>query len=121
MVSAASVDSANSALVACPKCGHSNSTASYFCTNCHEILIHRCPHCWHEQRDGFVCDKCGTNIPLATELAFEQSAKEDARVQRDKAVARSLTVWQLAILPFTGVAGVVRLLVMRIVSGMLGR
>lgn len=103
-------------LIECPKCGHPNSTLAYFCANCHQILIHRCPNCWHEQRQGLICEKCGTNIPLASELAFEKSVAEDARVERDKAAARALTVWQIALLPFTGLAGVLRLLVMKLVS-----
>lgn len=44
--------------VNCPKCGHVNPSAAYFCTSCHQLLIHRCPECWHEQRQGGTCEKC---------------------------------------------------------------
>lgn len=108
-------------LVECPKCGHVNSPAADFCTNCHQILIRRCPNCWHEQRQGLICEKCGTIFALAAELALEQSANEEARVQRDKFIARTLTVWQIALLPFTSLAGLVRALVMRIAAGLLSR
>lgn len=108
-------------LIQCSTCGHANTTAAYFCTNCHAILIHRCPNCWHEQREGFVCEKCGTNFALAIELAFERSEKESARVERDKAVARALTVRELLLLPFTGFAGLIRLVVIRLIGGLLSR
>jgi hypothetical protein len=108
-------------LIECPKCGHPNSQLAHFCRNCHAILIRRCPNCWHEQRKGFVCEQCGTNIPLAVELAFENSMKEDARIQRDKMIARAATIWQLALLPFTTLGGVLRALVLRLAASFLTR
>jgi uncharacterized membrane protein YvbJ len=105
-----------SSLIECPKCGHPNSTLAQFCTNCHAILIHRCPNCWHEQREGIVCEKCGTNIPLAKEVAFERSMAESARVEHDKQLARALTIRELVLLPFAGLAGVLRLLVIKLVG-----
>jgi hypothetical protein len=60
----------NTQSVACPKCGRSNPGTAYFCTTCHQILIHRCPKCWHEQRAGAVCEKCGTCFALYWEQAF---------------------------------------------------
>ncbi|MDE3109201.1 MAG: zinc ribbon domain-containing protein [Acidobacteriota bacterium] len=107
--------------VQCPKCGHANPLSAYFCVNCHAILIRRCPNCWHEQRQGMVCEKCGTNFALAAELAFEKSQKEEARVERDKMVAEALTFSQIVALPFTSVAGVVRGLLLRVVTGLLSR
>jgi uncharacterized membrane protein YvbJ len=103
-------------LIECPKCGHPNSKLAYFCKNCHAILIHRCPNCWHEQREGILCEKCGTNMVLASEATYEKSVAEDARIESDKATARALTAWQIALLPFTGLAGVLRLLVMKLLS-----
>jgi DNA-directed RNA polymerase subunit M/transcription elongation factor TFIIS len=108
-------------LIECPKCGHPNSQLAHFCRNCHAVLIRRCPNCWHEQRNGIVCEQCGTNIPLAVELAFENSIKEDARIQRDKTIARAATVWELALLPFTSLTGVLRALVLRLAASLLNR
>lgn len=105
-------------LIQCPTCGRANSTAVYFCTYCHAILIHRCPNCWHEQREGLVCEKSGTNFALAIELAFERSEKEDARVERDKTAARALTARELVLLPLTGFAGLIQLVVMRVIGGL---
>jgi uncharacterized membrane protein YvbJ len=106
--------------VECPRCGYANPATAYFCIQCHAILIRRCPNCWHEQRQGLVCEKCGTNFALAAELALEKSQDEEARVERDKFIARTLTIWQIA-LPFTSLAGLARALVMRFVSGLLTR
>lgn len=107
--------------IACPTCGHCNPLTAYFCTSCHAILIRRCPNCWHEQRHGLNCEKCGTNFALAAELALERSENEQARIDRDKFVAQALTMWQIAVLPFTSLAGLVRALVMRVVAGLLSR
>jgi uncharacterized membrane protein YvbJ len=107
--------------VECPKCGYANPATAYFCIQCHAILIRRCPNCWHEQRQGLVCEKCGTNFALAAELALEKSQDEEERVERDKFIARTLTIWQIALLPFTSLAGLARALVMRFVSGLLTR
>lgn len=101
-------------LLECPKCGHPNSKLAYFCNNCHAVLIHRCPNCWHEQRVGIVCEKCGANMVLVSEAAYETSMAEDARIKRDKATARALTVWQIALLPFTSLAGLVWMLVAKL-------
>jgi len=108
-------------LIECPKCGHPNSKLAHFCSNCHAVLLRRCPNCWHEQRNGFVCEQCGTNIALAAELAFENSMKEDARIRRDKAIARAATVWQLALLPFTSLGGVLRALLLRLATSLFSR
>lgn len=108
-------------LIECPKCGHSNSKLAHFCCNCHAVLIRRCPNCWHEQRSGIVCEQCGTNIALALELAFEHQMEEDARIHRDKMIARAATVWQLALLPFTSLGGMLRALVLRLAAALLSR
>lgn len=107
--------------IQCPKCGHANPLSAYFCINCHAILIRRCPNCWHEQRQGLNCEKCGTNFALAAELAFEKSQQEEARLERDKAVGEALTFLQVVSLPFTSFAGVVRGLLLRVVTGLLSR
>lgn len=107
--------------IECSKCGHPNSKLAHFCTNCHAILIRRCPNCWHEQRKGVVCEKCGTNIALAAELAFECRMKQNARIERDKTIARAATVWQLALLPFTSLGGVLRALLLRLATSFFSR
>ena len=103
-------------LIECPKCGHPNSQQAHFCNHCHAILIHRCLNCWHEQREGIVCEKCGTNMVVASETAYLKSMAEDAQVEHDKKLARAWTIRELALLPFTGVAGLLRLLVMKLAS-----
>lgn len=108
-------------LIDCPKCGHANSTAAHFCTNCHAMLIRRCPNCWHEQRQGIICEKCGTCFALASELAFERSENEKSRVRRDKAIARATTAWEIALLPFTSVGGILRALAMRLLGSLVSR
>jgi hypothetical protein len=89
--------------IQCLNCIHANTATAYFCTNCHAMLIRRCPNCWHEQRQGPVCEKSGTCFALAAELTLEHSANEDSRIVRDKSIAREHTVWQIALLPFTSV------------------
>jgi uncharacterized membrane protein YvbJ len=105
--------------VQCPKCGHANSDASDFCTKCHAILIRHCPNCWHRQRDGEVCEKCGTCFALSAELALERSLAEDARVQRDHFKARVAAIFQIALLPFTTLGGLLRALIMRLIASRL--
>ena len=53
---------------------------------------------------------------LASQAAYENSLAEDAQVAHDKNLARSLTIRELALLPFTGLAGLLRFLVMKLVS-----
>jgi uncharacterized membrane protein YvbJ len=106
-------------LAQCPKCGHANPETADFCTNCHAILIRHCPNCWHQQRGGEVCEKCGTCFALSAELALERSLTEDARVQRDQFKARVAAVFQIALLPFTTLAGLLRALMMRLIASRL--
>ncbi|HXJ17130.1 MAG TPA: zinc ribbon domain-containing protein [Candidatus Polarisedimenticolia bacterium] len=102
--------------VVCPQCGHENSSAAEFCTSCHAILIHRCPKCWHEQRQGGVCEKCGTNFALYLELDLERSLTEQNRVDWDKFLSRADAFAQILLLPFTSIGGILRLLISRLVS-----
>lgn len=64
----------------CPKCGRNNREGAYFCTSCHQILIDRCPNCWHEQESGGRCEKCGTNFALYWEQAFERAMERENRI-----------------------------------------
>jgi uncharacterized membrane protein YvbJ len=100
----------------CPKCGRENPGGAYFCTNCHQILIHRCPKCWHEQRQGGTCEKCGTNFALYWELAFERAAEEENLLWWDKLWAGILVFLQLMSIPFISFAGVLRTLTARIAA-----
>lgn len=97
--------------VACPKCGHENSGAAEFCTSCHAILLHRCPNCWHEQRQGGVCEKCGTNFALYWEMDLERSMKEQDRIKWDKFLAGADAFAQILLLPFAGFGGALRALI----------
>jgi hypothetical protein len=102
--------------VVCPKCGHENSNMAEFCTCCHAILIHRCPKCWHEQREGGVCEKCGTNFALYLDQDLERSMKEQDRVDWDKFLARADALAQILRLPFTTIGGALRVLIARLIS-----
>lgn len=90
------------ASVNCPKCGHVNSSAAYFCTACHQMLIHRCPECWHEQRQAGVCEKCGLDMDAfwKTYAATKQSAlvaAERTNMERSSnqtvSILQSLAEW----------------------------
>lgn len=100
----------------CPKCSATNPDSAYFCTLCHYVLIHRCPKCWHEQRSGSTCEKCGTNFALYWELALEQSLKEENTVWWDRFRARAFDFSQVLMLPFASLAGVLRVLVARLIA-----
>jgi uncharacterized membrane protein YvbJ len=100
----------------CPKCGHANSETAYFCITCHQILIHRCPQCWHEQRGGGRCEKCGTNFALYWQLALERAMEEEGRVSWEKFTSRVKTIVQFALWPIASLAGLLRVLVMRLVA-----
>lgn len=105
--------------IRCPKCGHENPLTAYFCITCHTILIHRCPNCWHEQRQGSVCDNCGTNFALYWELQVERTMEEENRIWWDKLIAGAATFFQFISLPFCGVTATLRALVLRSLFGRL--
>lgn len=108
--------SIQSEAVVCPKCGRDNSSTAEFCISCHAILIHRCPKCWHEQRQGSVCEKCGTNFALYLEHDLERSMWEQDRINWDKFLAGADAFAQILLLPFTSLGGILRVLVVRLVS-----
>jgi hypothetical protein len=68
---------------ACPECGRNNLEGAYFCTSCHQILIHRCPNCSHEQVSGGRCEKSGINFALYWELVFERAVEKENRIWWD--------------------------------------
>jgi hypothetical protein len=103
------------AKIICPKCASENSDTAYFCTTCHAILMHRCPNCWHEQRDGTVCEKCGTNFALYWQLQLQEAMEEENRLWWDKLGAAIGKFLQIVSLPFYGLAGVIRALVLRFI------
>ena len=105
----------------CPVCQHENSQTAEFCVQCHAVLLRRCPKCWHRQREGAVCEKCGTNFALYWADALERSLKEEARVERDKIVAEGGTFAQLVLMPFNSLGGVLRALVARLLAIRLSR
>ncbi len=63
----------------CPKCGTVNQGGVQFCTQCHFILLHRCPNCWHEQAQGGLCEKCGLNFDAYWNLYLLKQADQRAR------------------------------------------
>ena len=100
----------------CPKCGRENSSTAHFCITCHQVLIHRCPKCWHEQRQGGNCEKCGTNFALYWELAFERAVEEENRLWWDKLWAGLQLFLQLVGVPFITLAGTIRSLAARLAA-----
>jgi hypothetical protein len=100
----------------CPKCGRENPGSAYFCISCHQILIHRCPKCWHEQRTGAICEKCGTCFALYWEQAFERAVEEENRVWWAKLAAGAQAILQLLFLPFMSLGGILRTLIARLVA-----
>ena len=98
----------------CPKCGHANPGTAYFCISCHQILIHRCPRCWHEQRAGAVCEKCGTCFAHYWEQAFERAVEEENRVWWAKLASGAQAFLQILFLPFMSLGAILRTLVVRL-------
>ena len=88
---------------------------------CHAVLLRRCPKCWHQQREGASCEKCGTNFALYWADALERSLKEEDRVQTDNMIAQAGTFAQLLLLPFSTVRGILRALVARLLAIRLSR
>lgn len=101
--------------ITCPKCGNENPKTAYFCITCHAILIHRCPNCWHEQRNGMVCEKCGTNFALYWQLQLQAAMEEENRLWWDKLGAGIGKFLQIVSLPFYGLAGAIRALALRFI------
>jgi len=104
------------AQVACPRCGLSNSETTYFCTGCHQVLIHRCPKCWHEQRAGTLCEECGTCFALYWELALERAMEEESRVWWAKLGAGLKAFAQMLALPFMSLGAILRILLIRLLA-----
>jgi hypothetical protein len=100
----------------CPKCGNANPDTAEFCITCHAILIHKCPKCWHEQRQGGVCENCGTNAALFLELQVERSMQLEDRIWWDKLWAGISTYTQVVFLPVMGLRGILQSLIARLVS-----
>jgi hypothetical protein len=103
-------------MTTCPACGRANPDSAYFCTSCHDVLIHRCPKCWHEQRQGGLCEKCGTNLALYWELALERAMEEESRISWDRFRSRVGAVFQIAFFPILSLRGLLRVLVARLVA-----
>ena len=106
-------------LFACPRCGRENPPSAYFCVDCHQILIHRCPKCWHEQRTGPLCENCGANMPLYWEVALEKSMEEENRLWWARLWAAATWFLQIVMLPFASVAGLARGLALRLIAARL--
>ena len=103
-------------LFACPRCGRENPPEAYFCVACHQILIHRCPKCWHEQRTGPICENCGTNMPLYWEVALEKTMDEENRLWWARMWAAATWLAQIVMLPFGSAFGVARGLALRLLA-----
>jgi uncharacterized membrane protein YvbJ len=100
----------------CPKCGRENSSTAHFCTTCHQVLIHRCPKCWHEQRQEGSCEKCGLDMDAywktyAATKAAALVAEERTNMERSSSQAASF-LESLAAWPY-GISAVLRSLVAR--------
>src|SRR5580698_10257906 len=100
----------------CPKCGFSNPASAQFCLSCHEVLIRRCPRCWHDQTTNPICEQCGTNIPLYWQLALERSEQLSDRIWWDRAKHWASIYLQILLLPFSSLAQLLRSLIARMIS-----
>jgi len=108
--------------VHCPVCGKDNSAVAQFCIHCHAILIRRCPTCWHQQREGNVCEHCGANFALYWATALERSLKKEDRPHWTGWAAAADDFVRILLLPFTrlaSLASLVRALVARLIAGRL--
>ncbi len=103
----------------CPVCGQDSPVTAQFCIHCHAILIRRCPKCWHQQREGNVCEKCGANFALCWETAFERSLREENRVEWAAFGAAVGAFIQILLLPFANLGGLLRALAARLIAGRL--
>lgn len=119
VANASGANAEQTSAIACPKCGHANTNTAFFCTQCHYVLIHRCPNCWHEQREGLRCEKCGTNFALYGELQIEESMAEENRLWWAKFWAGVSVYVQVVLLPFMTVGTLLRSLVVRAISSRL--
>jgi hypothetical protein len=75
-------------MIVCPKCSHQNTDAAQFCAHCHQTLIYRCPKCWHEQRAGGKCEKCGEDMIMywTRQMALARAAEIKERFENDPAM-----------------------------------
>ena len=99
----------------CPKCGQANPETAQFCTACHATLIYKCPDCWHEQRQGGTCEKCGLNFNLYWTSTLARASGERAREDVARIKSSAATFAQLLLLPFTGGRSLLRFLLARLV------
>jgi hypothetical protein len=84
----------------CPKCGAEAREVARFCQRCHATLRFSCPSCGHEQRQGGVCEKCGTNF-LKYINAVVAMKKVGADAIHDRFERRSSLLTNTIWLPFT--------------------
>ncbi|HEY7825348.1 MAG TPA: zinc ribbon domain-containing protein [Candidatus Acidoferrales bacterium] len=103
-------------LFACPRCGRENPPNAYFCVDCHQILIHRCPNCWHEQRTGPICENCGTNMPVYWQAALDKSMEDETRLGWARMWAAATWLAQIVMLPFGSAFGVARGMALRLLT-----
>ena len=108
-----------------PKKGRERNTdtvpqiGAYFCTTCHQILIHRCPQCWHEQESGGCCEECGANFALYWELAFERAVERENRIWWDRFKSAVANIAGLILWPITTLGGLLRYIIIRLVERIL--
>jgi hypothetical protein len=95
----------------CPKCGVDSPDTVQFCTRCHETLLWKCPKCWHQQRHGGSCERCGLNFSVFWQATLERQREEDARVGLDRLKGRGSMLMQILMAPFTGGRSLLGLLV----------
>jgi uncharacterized membrane protein YvbJ len=86
----------------CPNCGVDNPDTVQFCTRCHETLLWKCPKCWHQQRHGGTCERCGLNFAAYWQLALARETSQEQRVQLDRLKGRASMLTQILLAPFTG-------------------
>jgi hypothetical protein len=66
-----------------------------------------------------ICEKCGTNFAVYWELVFERSVEEADRLSWDRFKSAVALYFQVLSLPFTSVGGLLRSLIIRMISARL--
>jgi len=105
----------------CPRCGRANPEGVQFCTLCHETLLFKCPICWHVQKHGGSCEKCGTNFTAYAGLCLAQISHEEQQAAIDRFKGEVSLLSQILLIPLTGGRWLWRLIIGRLVSRLLAR
>jgi predicted amidophosphoribosyltransferase len=92
-----------------------------FCTLCHETLLFKCPVCWHVQKHGGSCEKCGANFAAYAGFCLAQTAREEQQAAIDRFKGEVSLLSQILLVPLVGGRWLLRLIFGRLVSRLIAR